>query len=51
MVNAVEGLGAEGYADAPEYFPFKHKFMYSTPRGKTDKLEEPVNRKLDITRS
>ena len=28
MVNAVEGLGAEGYADAPEYFPFRHKFMY-----------------------
>ena len=26
-------------------------FTYSTPRGKTDKLEEPVNRELNITRS
>ena len=24
---------------------------YSTPRGKTDKLEDPVNRELNVTRS
>ena len=24
---------------------------YSTPRGQTDKLEEPVNRKLNVTSS
>ena len=24
---------------------------YSTPRAKTDKLEEPVNRELNVTRS
>ena len=24
--------------------------MYSTPRGKTDKLEEPVNREPNVTR-
>ena len=28
MVNAAEGLAAEGYGDAPGYFPFKHKFIY-----------------------
>ena len=27
------------------------KFMYSTLGGKTDKLDEAVNRELDITRS
>ena len=36
-------------------FPFSLKIskqiMYSTLRGKTDKLEEPVNRKLNVTRS
>ncbi len=25
--------------------------LYSTPRGKTDKLEEPVNKELNSTRS
>ena len=25
--------------------------LYSTPRGKTGKLEEPVNRELNVTRS
>ena len=27
------------------------RIRYSTPRGKTDKLEEPVNRELNVTRS
>ena len=27
------------------------KPRYSTPRAKTDKLEEPVNRELNVTRS
>ena len=31
----------------PRIFSYK----YGTPRGKTDKLEEPVNRELDITKS
>ena len=31
---------------------FVNKFYtYSTPRAKTDKLEEPVNRELNVTRS
>ena len=25
------------------------QIMYSTPRGNTDKLEEPVNRELNVT--
>ena len=31
--------------------PFNLVSMYSTPRGKTDKLEEPVNKKLNVTKS
>ena len=27
------------------------QYKYSTPRGKTDKLEEPVNRELNVTKS
>ena len=29
----------------------ENKRRYSTPRGKTDKLEEPVNRQPNVTRS
>ena len=35
-----------------QYLMTKYNYSrYSTPRGKTDKLEEPVKRELNVTRS
>ena len=39
-------MGKDNARGKPE-----HRNIYSTLRAKTDKLEEAVNRELDITRS
>ena len=44
-------LSKQRTALAPLSWYLKKMKMYSTPRGKTDKLEEPVNGELNVIRS